>query len=150
MRYLFAPLVAALTLGVASSSLASTPGPPVGPSYQPQMTGSASAPVTANINARVAYVLTQTDKDTDVDGTQIIDFTCGIVGTTITSMKAGFGATKRGVDANGTFTWDVLGEGVGVPGDYIDTWTLFNGRPAGDVFLDNPLGVQQRVTLRNP
>jgi hypothetical protein len=85
------------------------------------MTGSASAPKTVNPGAHPDYVITQTDRDTNLQQQQVIDITCGIAAVAIRSMMPNtWTAVLRGVDGNGTYTWDVRGTAKNEVGEYHD------------------------------
>ncbi len=141
-------LIGACTLGVSARPAEAQNQ---APSRLPQMTGTAQAPIEKTPGAFIAYVITQTDKDTPMLGTTVIDTTCKITPVAIESMVAeGRTYALRGVDANGTHTWDITGTVVATGGTYVDRWRLYNDRVQGDVYLDEPLTVSQTVHVAEP
>jgi hypothetical protein len=97
----------------------------------------------------VAYAITQTDRDTNTSNQQFTDTTCVMLILAIRSIQPGTGVfTLRGVSQDGTYTWEVSGTAVTVPGTYVDDWQLGNYRMEGDVYRDPSLVVQQRVKVQ--
>jgi hypothetical protein len=118
------------------------------PSHLPVMTGTTGEPMSVNMGAPVAYVVTQTDKDTNIANQQFIDTTCMITNVELERMTyASLEYSLRGVDGNGTYTWDVTGTAAVNPGVKRDKWRLFNQRNQGDILKDPNLDVVKVVTV---
>ena len=152
-------LLCCAAFGIANQAHCQTGNPNV-IKYKPknnklQMTGSANAPV----NSLVTYPITQTDLDTWIEvrandtptskEVQMIDTTCKIKPNGVTSFK-NFNYALRGVNAAGTFTWDVIGTAMDKADTYVDSWTLYNDLPVGSLLLDQDFNVKQVVLLIAP
>jgi len=133
-----------MLLGTSVCSHASYPSP------LPQMTGSAQAPKTVKPSVQIAYVLTQTDKDTNFVNQQFIDEKCAISPWVIRSMVPySWTFSLRGVDGMGVHTWDITGTSVSTLSPYVDEWILYNQRVDGDIYKDTQLQVNQNITVSN-